>query len=41
MFGIVLKGMETIFEIEKYGNQDGTPKALVKIANCYDPSLAK
>lgn len=34
VFGRVIRGMQVVREIEKQGSEDGTPKAVVKIADC-------
>ena len=34
VFGRVIKGMDLVKDIEKFGNKSGEPSAKVRIANC-------
>lgn len=35
-FGKVIKGMDTLKEMEKFGSDNGKPKDFVYISNCYE-----
>ncbi len=38
VFGAVVNGMDTVYEMEKYGSSDGTPRKRITIVDCYDPT---
>ena len=39
VFGIVLEGMDVVYDMEKYGSEGGETSEDVVIVDCYDPTL--
>ena len=41
VFGVVIKGMDVVYDMEKYGSEGGETSRDVVIADCYDPTLVR
>ena len=41
VFGVVMQGMEVVYDMEKYGSEGGETSRDVVIADCYDPTLER